>query len=81
MYYMISEIDSLINNLYISQDDISFDTFYKVSMLYYKTLQKTVKSLEDIYYKNILKPRFDELNNLSCLLCIILMTKNGFLHS
>lgn len=73
MYYILSEIDNQINNLYIKQNDISFDTFYKVSELYYKTLQKTLKNLEDIYYKNILKPRFDELNNLSYLLCIIML--------
>lgn len=75
MHYLLSEIDNQIHNLYIKRDDISFDIFYKVSMLYYKILQKTLKELENIYYLNILKPRLNEINNLSYILCIIIMTK------
>ena len=47
MYYILSEIDNQVNNLYIKKEDVSFDTFYKVSVLYYKTLEKTLKRLEN----------------------------------
>uniref|UniRef100_A0A6C0KUQ1 Uncharacterized protein n=1 Tax=viral metagenome TaxID=1070528 RepID=A0A6C0KUQ1_9ZZZZ len=61
MYYILSNINQIIDNLYNKKDSISFNTFNKLSLLFYKVLTKTVAELNNIYFINILKPELEEI--------------------
>ena len=83
MHYLLTNIDKNINNLYSKRHDITFNTFNKVSILFYNILTKTIKDLEDIYYFWILKPELEKqikINNneryITSMICILYLLNN-----